>query len=794
MRNLMLSSAIAGLVGGSIVLPAYAADRDATLEEVTVTARKTEESVQDVPLSVSALSRRDLEVRGIRGLSDVAANTPGLTFESFSGGALAAPTIRGLAQTNVTARENNVGTFLNGIYLANKSAIDIQLLDLQRVEVVKGPQSALFGRDSFAGSINYVTREPAVGGAAEARFTGGNDEYGEAFVSGSLPTLDPRLSTAFSVGYGTFDGTIRNVAAPGDRAEGYRRLTLSGTIRFQATEAFGIEVLAIHGKADNEPSAAFRVANNCGSRFDFARLRIGQTLYCGELPSQNFVDLDPRAPGSTTKTDVAALTLRYRFSDALQLVSVSSWQRSEFEDVANSDFSSKGSDYRVGVQGPAFTPLVPIRTIDVLTFGTSNGSGFVRDLQQELRLEGRPSDRVRWLAGAYLTRGKSEDRIDQALLTNAAVTGLPAGQTIASASQLRTDPIGAIRSGNALLNLSRFTDDTQAAFAMVEFGLGERARVAVEGRYTRNRRSADLIRQFGVPDTKPPAKRTYDYFTPRVTFDYRFSPNVMVYATGARGVKSGGFNVGQTTGNPAFDTFDSETNTTYEVGLKTSSDAARLTANLALFQTHWNNLVVNGLDATRGILVPLALNVSGARSRGAELQVAWRASDAWRFDAGYSFVDPTYNDDAVDAGPRFSCGTGSLPGTTLCRFNAAGNAIIGGNQIARTSRHQLAAGVSFEQPIGGEWRALARVDASYRSKQFTNSINLQSLPQQRNLNARIGVENDRYSISLWGRNLTDERYARSFTNFPAPDEFPIFTTLVFLNQARTYGVTLAARF
>jgi hypothetical protein len=117
-----------------------------------------------------------------------------------------------------------------------------------------------------------------------------------------------------------------------------------------------------------------------------------------------------------------------------------------------------------------------------------------------------------------------------------------------------------------------------------------------------------------------------------------------------------------------------------------------------------------------------------------------------------------------------------------------------GNQIARTSKHQFALGIGFDAPLNAEWRAFGRADASYRSKQYTSSINLQSLPQQRNLNARVGIENGRYTVSPWGRNLTDERFARSFVNFPAPDEFPVFTTLAFQNQARTYGLTLAARF
>jgi outer membrane receptor protein involved in Fe transport len=132
-----------------------------SVEEIVVTARKREESLQDVPVSVTAFSASDLERRGFSGLDDIAAATPGFTFEAFlTGGAHGNPVIRGLSQQFTTARIQNVSFFLDGVYLQRQSMLNVSLIDMQRVEVLKGPQNALYGRSAFAGAVNYVTLEP----------------------------------------------------------------------------------------------------------------------------------------------------------------------------------------------------------------------------------------------------------------------------------------------------------------------------------------------------------------------------------------------------------------------------------------------------------------------------------------------------------------------------------------------------------------------------------------------------------------------------------------------------------
>ncbi|MCS6948427.1 MAG: TonB-dependent receptor plug domain-containing protein, partial [Steroidobacteraceae bacterium] len=147
------------------------------LEEVVVTARKREESLQEVPLVVNALTAEQIERSSIQNLTDIALRTPGLNYEGYaSAGQAGAAVIRGLAPTQLTNRIPNVAVFYDGVYLQNQALQDIGVFDIERVEVLKGPQSALYGRNAFAGAINYIPRKPSADWKAELGVTVGSDD------------------------------------------------------------------------------------------------------------------------------------------------------------------------------------------------------------------------------------------------------------------------------------------------------------------------------------------------------------------------------------------------------------------------------------------------------------------------------------------------------------------------------------------------------------------------------------------------------------------------------------------
>ena len=203
--------------------PAAAQSSDISLEddEIVVTARKREESVLDVPLSISAFSAEDIKQKGIQELEDVALLTPGLTFEDFSNGGFGTPVIRGATQFDITSLEQNVATFIDGVYVPRAYSVDIGTDSLERIEVVKGPQSALYGANAFTGAINYITRkadlEETYGGASLT--VGDNNRFD---ISGefSFPLIQDKLAIKLDAKHTEFDGDWDNDHPAADTFEG----------------------------------------------------------------------------------------------------------------------------------------------------------------------------------------------------------------------------------------------------------------------------------------------------------------------------------------------------------------------------------------------------------------------------------------------------------------------------------------------------------------------------------------------------------------------------------------------
>ena len=194
----LLSMGAGALAGQAGFAQSESASAGPALEEIVVTARKREESLQEVPVAITAFSSEQLTKRGIVEREDLALSTPGLAFEDYSSSFSAAPVMRGLTQINVSSEVQNVATFVDGVYIQRNYAVDISLADVSRVEVVKGPQSALYGQNAFAGAINYVLNRPGEEFSGDAEVTAGSDgrlDYKPA-VGGPLPALWPVIVCA----------------------------------------------------------------------------------------------------------------------------------------------------------------------------------------------------------------------------------------------------------------------------------------------------------------------------------------------------------------------------------------------------------------------------------------------------------------------------------------------------------------------------------------------------------------------------------------------------------------------
>lgn len=269
MSNRIIAAAVgAALVAGSLAAEAqsaYDSGQDlGALDEVTVTSRRVEERLQEILVAVSALSAQQIAELGIQNLTDVAAKTPGFTLESFSG-PLTQPVIRGMTQLRLTSPTQNVATVLNGIYLQRNYMIDSTLIEMQRIEVIKGPQSALYGRNAFAGVLNLVTAEPTGELGSKVSVTVGSDERRDVKASVNLPlTSDGSSGLLLGVADSRFDGTWGNnhpLADQGGATDGnvggYDKRAWYARALIRPTERVSVDLFGIWSERAQEQNPTY---------------------------------------------------------------------------------------------------------------------------------------------------------------------------------------------------------------------------------------------------------------------------------------------------------------------------------------------------------------------------------------------------------------------------------------------------------------------------------------------------------------------------------------------------------
>lgn len=213
------------------------ADDSLGLEEVVVTARKTQERLVDVPLAITAFTSDAIEQKGIRNLDDIAAATPGLTFSDVQAGFLPVPVIRGFAPIDVRG-ENNAAIFIDGVFVSGKEGLNFAQLDLERIEVIKGPQAAMYGRNSFSGALNYVTAKP--GDIVKGKFEVQYGSHGKAYAGGAIGgpiSQSGTLKGRIAVSYDNFDGSYENQLAGGNDIGGYKYKTVQGSLYFSPSDS-----------------------------------------------------------------------------------------------------------------------------------------------------------------------------------------------------------------------------------------------------------------------------------------------------------------------------------------------------------------------------------------------------------------------------------------------------------------------------------------------------------------------------------------------------------------------------
>jgi iron complex outermembrane recepter protein len=789
----------------ALFLPTIAgADPAPALDEVLVTARRVAEPMLDVPLALQVLPAAVLERSSVDGLAMLAARAPGLSFESTWGGGFALPTVRGQFAPSLG---DTVGLFVDGVYQASRNALDVELLDIARVEVAFGPQGALYGNSTFAGAIAYVPNAPTADSGAGVRLDAGSGDYYGAQGWLSLPLSEHWLAR-IAAGARQYGGQARNQAGRGDELGGFERQAVAATLASSTALPYGVSLSARYQDGNSgHPPASFVDGEdyNCGSRDVASGL---WSYYCGQLPDRATYDISPRLPDSDSRVGQVALRVNVPVG-ALRLDLDASHYDASTDLVRDFDGSSRGVQYGVctsGVNCSGSTPRLVNRIV--------SANEVARDLQDlaqttlAFRVSGS-SGALAWMAGGVAI--DTEDRVRA--LFGVERGDLLAGERLTALLPATPQQVGPVSVANQAL-----VDDpaaaqslrqdvaterrTYAAFGTVDYAAGERWRLRAELRGTRetqelDSRTVNFQPSFG---SSIPAQ-DFEDVTARLSAEYRPTESLRGYLSAARGSRPGGVN--PIPGLPDDEqSYEPESNWTYELGLRYQADETLRRAAATFYYIDWRDTQINGLPSVPGLNSLILLNTAGLTTRGVELSLDLAPASWLTADLALSLADPEFRAGSDDYGSSSFCGLSPTSQTsTFCRIgpprqpNANSPALLpwlDGNAPGRAPRVTWHAGLTAEWPgRDTAWRPWLRLDLNHQDDVYERQIDGARFGGRTLLDARAGVGFGAWSLEAWGTNLAGENYVEaSFSRLPVfyPTQ-PRPLDLLYAD-GRRYGLTV----
>lgn len=775
-------------------------------EEIVVSARKLDERPQDVPLAIDVLGAAELARAPVEGLQGLAQRAPGLTFDAAWGGALSRAVLRG--QQQPTLAGDNVGMFVDGVYQANLDMRDVEPLDIERIEVVRGPQGTLYGRSSFAGAIHYIAARPSAEPAGGLTLDGGSDDLagGRAWISGPLGS---GLRARVAAGWQHAGGTHENGAPGGGSLGDSRRHAFAATLATAGEHDWSAALAARYtGVATAIPAYGSLDYHdfNCGARVPSPA---AWSYYCGEAPTRPMLDLSEDIEDSSGHA--AQLALRFSLPlDGMLLEGENSWYQARFAARRDVDASSAGDPFgvcRVGVNcsGPPGVPRSISRAVRLNiedTFTTRT-----EEYSTEWRLRSDTESPLQWMAGAtwfntsddfvaFSAVPRGDLQADERLTELLPATPLAAGPLSALNAALVDDPdrqrvprTGEIRRRRTL-----------AAFGTLDYAASERLDLRAELRATREKLELRSLYDTYLPGFGDAAEpETFDDLLPRFSASFRQSEALAWYVSAAKGARSGGINanVGLIEQERRF---KPEYNWTWELGLRYRGQDWLRAADITAFRIDWSDTQIRGLSQSPGVTGLVVGNTAGLRTDGVELAVQIEPAPWIALDFSASWIDARFRHGSESPGDLAACGVNAQNAVSdFCtigptRSDASGRLVpwVDGNRPARVPRTPWHAGLTLSPPaLLAGWDNWLRLDLSHQGNGVDSPVGGFSWGRRTLLDARLGFTRAGWSLELWGRNLTDAHYIRSTAN-----SFPLYYRTqprpidLFPGEGRRAGITL----
>lgn len=767
----VLAAAVSSLLCVALLpAPAIAADalHSGGLDEVLVTARRVEERLQDTPISVSAFQARDIEKLSIRNVGDTAAFTPNfISNPGPTGGNDGYFFIRGVGQTDLNpATDPGVATYIDGVYMGRIMGASMDAVDIARIEVLRGPQGTLFGRNTIGGALNITTRDPA-------------EEFGGRVMVGAGSRDLVNVQGSFDVPLGKNAGLLLSAAYRdqdgwGDRADGEifdSNESKSGRLKYKWNPNDTFSLVLTGDITDLGGTSQHTILTDFNPTV-FSPLGVPLPNLTPYLdPSDPYDNQTSISPDKDYDIKGTGLTLGWDLGWA-NLKSISSYR--SLKQYITTDFDSSPYSFYEG--------------------------GFDTDQDQwsqELHLSGE-TGRFQWLIGAFYYDEHNEHTNIISLGGNNGCNPLPFGPppfcNFAAGEQYATP--GVIRK---ITNNQAFDLDTtaMAVFGHMSVELSERWSVSLGLRWTDEEK--DQVYDFFIDNTDnvfnlaglPPIvlptlsadnpfntapvdyNKSWSDVTPKAGVEFKPADDQLYYFSYQQGFKSGGFNGRPTPGpNGSFQPispYDPEEMDSYEIGAKTQWAEDRVRLNVAIFQSDYEGIQLLGLGDT-GFFE--TINAAESRIRGAELELLARPIPEFELQAGFGYTDNDYQE--------------LNQGTIL-------SGVDYGMLLPVTPEYNASLGAQYTWQLAAGTLAL-RGDYSYRSKQYFEASNTPGNRQDSyglfNARATFASEDEKWSVAVYGLNLNDEVY---LTN--AQDVAPVLgVSFASISAPREWGAELRYAF
>ena len=742
MRRLLLGTAISLTVGAPLALaqtsaPAAQAQDTASSQDIVVTARRRSEVLKDVPISVSAFSAQRLETLGVRDITDLQSSTPSLTISPARGSnSTLIAFIRGVGQQDpLWGFEPGVGLYIDDVYVARPQAAVLDVFDVERVEVLRGPQGTLYGRNTIGGAIKYVTKK--IGGSPELDIKGQFGSYNEhdEIISFKSP-MGEHMGVSLAIAKYDRDGYGHNLFTGADH---YNKDVLASRASFEWTPS---------------PDLFFR------------------------LSSDRVLDQSNPKHGHREAPYTSSAGVTYGVLPNV------------YDTMAGAgDINSVVAEGASFLGQWTFSPALTFKAITAERHGRTNGEiDFDETPQPFLDVPARYRDRqfsqefqalfnvgaLHGVAGYFYLNATASGAFDTVLNNASPATGY----TIYDGGYVHTT--------------------SNAFFVDASYDLSQKFQISLGGRYTSDEKTGLVLRQqylgnrspffgnsaavkLGTPNTDYTATKTFDKFTPRVSATYKFTPDLTGYASYSQGFKSGGFDMrGDAKAYPAtVNGYAPETVETYEAGLKGVLFNRRLNFSSAVFDSTYKNQQITTQYATSTAGVASVVdNVGSSSLRGAEGEGSFRLTRDLVVNGALSYIDTKFNKYLA-----------FIPGTGLVDVSNQ-------RKLQNTPKWTGSVSATWSYNLGNHGRVAVTPLATYRSftQQFETPTPLIDQPAYwlYNIDAVWTSPSGRYEVGIHGKNLSDERY--KIGGYPFAGALFANSVDAFYGAPRTVTVSVAAKF